>query len=115
MLQLGKVQSPKSGSRKQKPDASRVTQERPFRLEVEGNDAGAAKGLHPPVDRLGLGEPADFANQLGLNPLAFQRRHEGRECHSVSSSLLAGSSAASLAIPFSCFRSTSIPLFLYSK
>jgi hypothetical protein len=56
---------------------------------VHGDDFGYAPDLV---------KSADLANQLGLSPLVFEGRDEWRERHSVSSSLLAGSSAASLAI-----------------
>src|SRR5438552_471690 len=84
-------------------------------LDVQRNDARTAERFHPPLKASGPGQPANFANQFGFDPLTLQWRNQRRNTHSVSSSGLAGSSAASWVISFSWAFRISIPLFLYSR
>jgi hypothetical protein len=51
----------------------RVAQQRSFRLEIERDHAGAAKGFHPTLEHLGLGKPANLSGQFGFDALAFER------------------------------------------
>src|SRR5207249_3983164 len=93
----------------------RIGQERALGLDVKRDNTRATERFHPSIKFLGLGEPADFADELRLDALAFERRNEWGQVHSLSSSAFPVSSSARLAISFSWARRVSTPRSLYSR